>query len=222
MILVFTMWLLKKYLPVKNGESRRTKALNKKILIVICLLSTMHLAAQQQKCHYIIFYKGNDIGKMDLIQVKDGDELLIKITSSIKMRMLMSVKVNIAEEAFYSKERLMHSSVFREVNGKQKANRQTHYANNSYRLSTEGKTSMLDEDLINYNVSKMYLKEPVNITKVYSDNFQQFLNIKNIKVHTYRLELPDGNYNVYHYKEGVCSKIDVHSTFFTIQMQLIN
>ncbi len=222
MILVFTMWLLKKYLPIKNRENRRKKGLNKSVLIVICLLSTMHLAAQQQKRYYIISYKGNDIGRMNLIQVKDGDELSIKIMSNTKIRMLKSVKVNVAEESFYKKDRLIRSSVFREVNGKQKANRQTHYSNNIYKLSSEGKTSVLNEEIINYNISKMYLKEPINITKVYSDNFQQFLNIKNTTAHTYRIELPDGNYNIYHYKDGICNNIDVHSTFFTIQMQLIN
>ena len=65
----------------------------------------------------------------------------------------MTVKVNVAEESFYIKDRLMHSSVLRKVNGKQKANKQTDYSNNIYKLTSEGKTSMLNEGMISYNLT---------------------------------------------------------------------
>jgi hypothetical protein len=59
-----------------------------------------------------------------------------------------------------------------------------------------------------------------NITKVYSDNYQKLLDLKKVDEHKYRLTLPDGNYNYYTYRDGVCCKVDVERTFFTLQFVL--
>jgi len=32
--------------------------------------------------------------------------------------------------------------------------------------------------------------------------------------------LPDGNYNYYSFQNGICNKVEVHHTFYTIQITL--
>lgn len=66
----------------------------------------------------------------------------------------------------------------------------------------------------------LYCREPDDQAQVYSDNFQQFLQVKQVSPHVYRIDLPDGNYNFYSYTNGICSKVDIHHSLYTIQIQL--
>lgn len=225
MIPAFIIWLVKKYLlhtkkdnkQYTTGGVARRKTIS---LLIPFLLFAIPPMAQQQVYHYQVLYKGNNIGDMHLTQRQTGNQLSIKVASNIQMKMLMSVNVQVAEEASYKEDTLIYSSVYRKVNGKEKANRQTKFCNGCYEIVTEGKKGTLNKTAIYYNLVRLYRKEPVNITEVYSDAFQQFLNIEALGDHQYKLVLPDGNYNVYYYQNGICTKVDVHNTFYTVQMQL--
>ena len=74
---------------------------------------------------------------------------------------------------------------------------------------------------IDYNLSMLYTKEPFNKQLIYSDNFQQFLNVEQIAPHRYKIALPDGNYNYYTFKDGICNTAELHHSFYTIYVQLI-
>lgn len=225
MIPAFLIWLLKKYLlhPKKDNKQYAvgTAAWKKTVSLLIWLmLVTIPSMAQQQLYHYTVLYKGNNIGNMYLTQVQTGDTLSIKVTFNIQMNMLMGLRIHVAEEASYKENKLIFSSVYRKVNGKEKANRQTKYCNGCYEIIAEGKRDTLNKTSINYNLARLYCKEPVNIKEVYSDAFQQFITIDTLGDHKYKLTLPDGNYNVYYYENGICNKVDVHNTFYIVQMQL--
>lgn len=226
MIPAFIVWLINKYL--RHGKKSNQQPIveankNRKAttLLIMFILFAVVCMAQQQDYHYNVLYKGNNIGSMYLSQTQTGNELLIKITSNIQMYMLMNISVNVSEEASYKEDKLMYSSVYRKVNGKEKLNRQTKYCNGCYKIIAEGKKDSLNKTVINYNLSRLYCKEPIDITEVYSDAFQQFLNIEMVGTHQYKLNLPDGNYNMYYYENGICNKVEVHNTFYTIQMQLV-
>ena len=75
---------------------------------------------------------------------------------------------------------------------------------------------------ISYNMLSLYSKEPVNISTVYSDNFEKFLSIQKLDTHKYRITLPDDNYNIYHYIDGVLNRVEVHHTFYTVNFVLVN
>jgi hypothetical protein len=224
MIPTLIIWLIKKYLlnSKKSKQRNHITALTKTIIpVILFVLFAIPAIAQRQAHRYIVLYRGKNVGAMYLTQIQSGDELSLKVTSNIQMHMLMSIKVNVAEESSYKQDKLISSSVYREVNGKEKANRQTRYCNGCYEIITEGKRSVLNKTSIQYNLVRLYCREPIGFTQVYSDAFQQFLNLKALSAHKYRLELPDGNFNVYSYQNGICSKVEVHSTFYTIQMQLV-
>src|SRR6478609_11834234 len=212
MIPAFIIWLVNKYLlhsKKDNNQQSMLKPINrKKIIKLLSLILLFSIPSKAQQYHYNVLYKGNNIGNMYLAQIQTGDELSIKLTSNIQMNVLMSVSMYVAEESLYKEDKLIYSTVDRKVNGKQKANRQTKYCNGSYEIFTEGKKGKLNKTGINYNLARLYCKEPVNITEVYSDAFQQFLNIEVLGAHKYKLALPDGNYNVYYFKNGICNKVE--------------
>jgi hypothetical protein len=67
---------------------------------------------------------------------------------------------------------------------------------------------------------QLYGNSPGTDIKVYSNHFQQLLDLKKVAENTYRLTLPDGNSNYYHYKNGICTQVDVERALFTIHFVL--
>src|SRR4051812_33047058 len=156
MIPAFIVWLIKKYLRQgkKCNRAQFVKAnTNRKAttLLIMFILFAIASLAQQQDYHYYVLYKGNNIGNMYLSEKQTGNELSIKITSNIQMNMLISISVNVLEEASYKEDKLMYSSVHRQANGKEKLNRQTKYSNGCYEIIAEGKKDSLNQAAINYN-----------------------------------------------------------------------
>ncbi|MBB5636404.1 hypothetical protein HDF26_005018 [Pedobacter cryoconitis] len=175
--------------------------------------------AQEKRTKYNILRNGNIIGQMQFCQKNDGDDLYLKMTSQVKTQFIMSINVNIEEDAHFKNGKLISSKVVRHVNGKKKANNQTMFINNVYQTQSDDKISQIRES-INYNLMLLYTNEPINLSQVYSDNYLQFLKIKQTEPHTYRIILPDGNYNDYYFIKGICQQVIVHHSLYTIKIQL--
>lgn len=215
-------WLFKKYAMPAIGRYKGNRAVKLARNTAGCLLLLAHpgtASAQEQTVKYNILHSGKVVGHLDFYQRRDGESLYLKMISEVKMRFIFSIKVNCNEESTFQNGRLVNSHVLRNVNGKEKANRQTIATGNAYQTIAEGKNGTLNQN-ISTNLMLLYNHEPADNAQVYSDNFQQFLQVKKTGSHVYRIDLPDGNYNYYTYANGICSKVDIHHSLYTIQIQL--
>ncbi|RYY24743.1 MAG: hypothetical protein EOO04_12670 [Chitinophagaceae bacterium] len=194
---------------------------HKLIMTLVTALNMFMLHSQEQVMVYQVKYKGEAVGTVNILRETSGEILYYKMSSDIRARFIFSIHVKTSQESIFDKGRLTYSTVSRHVNGNEKSVRETRFADNAYVLIKEGKSSRWSQKDITFNVLSLYYQEPLNITKVYSDNYQQFLSLKKIKPHTYKMELPDGNYNYYTYTNGVCSRVDVFSTMYSMEMHLL-
>jgi hypothetical protein len=144
----------------------------------------------------------------------------MKMVSNVEMNFIVNIKVNTEEESFFQKGKLIYSNISRKVNGKEKVNKQTKAIGDTYQTSSDGKASSINNKFIDYNFILLYCNEPVNVQIVYSDNFQQFLHIQKLSEHKYKIDLPDGNYNYYSFLNGICHKVEIHHSFYTIEITL--
>jgi hypothetical protein len=226
MIPALIIWLFKKYIlpSFRNKTFPVLKIFGplKRVVVVLALLCFAAGAlAQEQTVKYNVLHSGKVVGHMNLYQRRQGDELYLKMISEVKMRFIFSVKVDIQEESTFNNGKLMNSLVCRNVNGSEKCNRQTKAVASGYQTIAEGKCGKtVEQKQIAANLMLLYCREPADQAQVYSDNFQQFLQVKQVSPHVYRIDLPDGNYNFYSYTNGVCSKVDIHHSLYTIQIQL--
>jgi hypothetical protein len=189
-------------------------------LTALLMIVTVAVTAQDKTRIYSVRYKGNDIGTLHLIQSVSGDTVRYKMTSDVKTRFLFRITVKTVEESTFQNGRLIYSAVNRVVNGNEKARKQTRAGHSDYTITAEGKSSLLKNEAIGYNLMRLYCVEPLTINKVYSDNYQQFLPIVRIRPHTYKVVLPDGNYNHYTYTNGICSKVEIFNTLYNMEMIL--
>src|SRR5574339_603998 len=177
------------------------KANNPTLLIV--LLGTMiSINAQEKKLEYQIKRNGSIVGNIHFIQGIAGNRTVLTMESEVNTRFIFTFKAKAKEEVIYDNGIMTWSSIFRKLNGNVKIDKKTKANGNAYTIYKGSKTETLNNFPIRYNMLSVYVTEPVNITKVYSDNFQQQIDIQMIAEHHYKIKFPDGNYNEYFYTNG--------------------
>jgi len=221
MIPALIIWLFKKYLAPKKYKTCSSQSpINPKgaALLIFLICSFSSVFAQQSK--FNIKRNGEIIGQMYFQQKEEGENTYLTITSKVHTRFLFKINVETEDQAHFKNGRLLTSNVNRIVNGNPKEAKKTSWLNNAYQLKTGDKISTLNQP-INYNMMLLYVKEPVNISEIYSDNFQCFIPIQKNGTHQYRINLPDGNYNDYHFENGICKLVVVNHSLYTIRMERV-
>ena len=77
---------------------------------------------------------------------------------------------------------------------------------------------VVDDNKINQLLVKNMLKKFGFVKFDTVDN--GIMALGKVEENKYRLSLPDGNYNYYIYKNGLCTRVDIERTFFTVQFLL--
>ena len=189
-------------------------------LFILLLLISLFAFPQHSKFEYSIKRKGSEIGTMVFAQHLLGNKTVLKIESEIKTRFIFLITAKVMEEAVYENGIMIWSTVYQKMNGNERVNKKTKLIGRNY-LVTKGKESdTINSYPIHFNLVCMYMKEPFNILKVYSDNFQRFLDIQKMGDHHYKIIFPDGNYNEYYYSNGLCSKVNVHHSLYRSTFEL--
>ena len=189
------------------------------------IILTMFVLAgfsQTRAVNFHIIRNENKIGTVSFSESISGDTDSLKMESNVKTRFIFTFIGYVLESATFKNGVLSQSSLYRKFNGDEKVNKQHRSANSQY-IITKGKNSIVMKDYpITYNMLCLYSKEPVNVSKVYSDNFEKFLSIQKMEAHKYKITLPDDNYNIYSYVDGVLNLVEVHHTFYTVSLVRIN
>ncbi len=191
------------------------------LLLITIILSTGSIA-QQRKLSYDVTRNGSIIGNINFIELSKDQKKFLSLTSEVQTRFIFSFSDHSAETAAFENGIMVYSSFYQKQNGSEKANKKTIASGVCYKLMDNGNLRSITCDPIRYNMLLLFNSTPENINKVYSDNFQILLDIKKVEANKYRLTLPDGNYNYYTYKDGICSKVDIERKFFKIQFILRN
>ena len=211
MISIFIIWLANTYRNTRNKKEFISIVISKInfliprislfLILMVLLLTGFQTNAQTKELHYQIL-RGNDVvgsilfSESDITGVKK-----MKMESQVKGKILFISYSGMAkEETIFRDGVLIQSSIYRRMNGKEKINKQHQAVNNQYVIRTGEKTDVAGIYPITYNMLSLYSSEPVNVSKVYSDNFQDFIPIKNMGDHQYKISLPNGDTNYYYYK----------------------
>src|SRR6476661_2210423 len=199
-----------------GGIKRRT------VLFCGLFLLSLCSAAQEQKLLYAIQRNGEKVGDLHFQKLKTGTKTTYHLQSEVNVKMLLSICVKAQEQSVYENEVLQSSVVLRQVNGRQKANKQIRNNGKGLTVSDDGEKRELKNYLVRYNSHCLYSTEPVYYTNVFADNYQQFVPIQKVAEHHYRVAFPDGNSNDYFYENGVCRKVKVKSRFFDAEFVLVS
>lgn len=176
--------------------------------------------SQEKKLEYRIKRNGDEVGTIRFSQIITGNRTTLRLESEVKTRFILTFNARAREETIYDYGVMTWSSIYRKLNGNVKADKKTKAIGNSYTIFNGSKTETVKDYPVRYNMLSIYVSEPVVFSKVYSDNFQRMLDIIKTGDHSYKIKFPDGNYNEYHYNNGVCSRVDVHHTLYSAVIEL--
>src|SRR6188474_2335591 len=188
------------------------------LLLLTC--TTLCVSAQEKKLEYNIKRNGDVVGNIHFIQGISGNRTVLTMESEVNTRFIFNFTAKAKEEVIYDNGIMTWSSIFRKLNGSVKIDKKTKANGNAYIVYRGTKTETLNNYPIRYNMLSVYIIEPVNITKVYSDSFQQQIDIQKIADHHYKIKFPDDNYNEYFYADGICSKIEIHHRLYSASIEL--
>ena len=189
-------------------------------LIIIFLTLGNLLSAQENRMQYVIKRNGSEIGNMSLVRKNIGEKTLYTLQTEIRTRFIFLITASGLEEAEFDKGILVSSRLYRKMNGSEKVNKRMTLSGANYVVSKGKKSEVLGNDPIRFTMLNLYDREPVNVSHVYSDNFQQLLKILQVGQHHYKIKFPDGNYSEYYYRGGICTMIILHHSLYTASFEL--
>lgn len=167
---------------------------------------------------YNIIRKDEVIGKIEINQTTSGDSIIYNIESDVKGRFILNFKVVGKEKYIYKNGTLVYSSLFRTLNNKVKTNHSILYNQGEYTLQTPEKISPLNIENIKCNLMILYVNEPIGVKSVFCDNQQQMVKVELIGKGIYKVELSRNKYNIFHYENGRCVKINAVSPLFDVTL----
>src|SRR6185436_16951290 len=177
--------------------------------------------SQSRTLTYQIVRNGNKVGTLQFSETSMGDMDHLKMESDVNTRFVFKFTAHSNEEAVYYNGVLLRSSIYRQLNGTEKVNKQHQAGNQQYVIHAGERTEVTKNYPITYNMLSLYSKEPDNVNQVYSDNFQRFIAIQKTDQHKYKVTLPDGNYNYYYYRNGVLNLVEIHHSLYSANIVLI-
>ncbi|HEV8079126.1 MAG TPA: DUF6134 family protein [Chitinophagaceae bacterium] len=188
-------------------------------LFTTCIFQVSTLS-QERKLIYDVMRNGKVIGKINFTELIQGQKKFLSMTSDVKTRYVLAFSDETSEAAGFDKGVMVYSSFHQKQTGSNETTKTTIASGKSYKLTDNGKSKLVSLPPIRYNMLLLYTDIPKTISKVYSANFQKMLDVKKIEENKYRLTLPDGKFNYYTYTNGICTKVEIIRSLFTLQFVL--
>ena len=217
------------FIPPKNKLINSVKYLvyhNRSIkisflLIHFALFLSIVSFTQRSVLTYNVVQNNDVIGWLKLDKRDSANSSFIKFSSEIKKKVVFLFTIIEKQEVFFQNGIMTYSYVYRKINDNIKVNKFTTYVSGHYLVKKDKSSTPLMLNNIAYNQLSLYFYEPATIQQVYSDNYEQYLKIEKSGNQYYTLKLPGGNKNTYYYSNGVCTKVKVEQSLFTVEFILV-
>lgn len=191
------------------------------LLIGFLLSLSMSGNSQKKSLYFDVIRNAKTVGKIIFSETSSGKNDSLKLEVNVKTKLIWTFNAEAREMAVFRDGILFESSIYRKVNGDEKANKKQRVDNGKYIITHGLHSKEMSIYPITYTMLSLYSKEPVNLNNVYSDNFESLVGIQKIEDHKYKVTLPDNNYNSYFYKDGLLSHVEIHHTMYSAKFVLV-
>lgn len=191
--------------------------------IVLLLVSSASVSDDDikiEKISFKIIKRNSSIGFINIEKSSFKENTTYTINSEVNARIIFNFKATGVEKSVFKDDTLIFSSMYREINGKEKLNHSISLINGKYILKDKnrGEREVFNLEAIHRNLATLLFFEPINIQKIYSDKFKRKVKINHIGYSTYKVKLPNNSVSVYHYKDGKCVLIDIQGMFYKVKL----
>lgn len=206
------------HLPVSPHSSRVAVLHMAFRLLLISLIVTISTdtASQHMTLEYTMRRKTDVVGHLRVTRNVSGSSTMFSLESFVDARLIVPILANTREESVFEDGIMTRSVLYREMNGRQRANKTTTRIDGHYLVQTGRRTETLALSPIHHNIMSLYFAEPAYLTQVYSDGFQQFCPVEKISHNHYRVRFPNREQTDFLYENGICVKLHVQHALGTV------
>ena len=191
------------------------------LLLIAMLLVTNTYANNSKKISESIAYNvvKNDkvIGTITIVKTQYNNGVTYKLESKITAKYVLEFNIVGKEKSIFRNGELVYSHVYRKVNKKIKTDHEIMYVNDIYKSGEED----LDIKAIQGNLIKLYFVEPIGVQEVFSDNMKKMVDITALGGGKYKIEFSKNKFNILHYQNGRCVKIEATSALFDVDLIVV-
>jgi len=168
--------------------------------------------AQKQEVFFDVIYKDEKVGVLHAKETKTESKSFKLLTIETNTTFLF-IPIHMESEVTMIQKNgiLMEGTAYR--NASRKSNdviaTVTKIGFNLYQRERNGVKDKIRNQRITYCVVDLYFKEPLGVTKVFSNMHTQMLELKSIDNGQYQLITPDNNNSLYSYRDGKLISIEV-------------
>jgi hypothetical protein len=173
-----------------------------------------------QEHTYSIIKGTTPIGTLSATCTKINSRSIYSIWSEAKTRFIIDIHVYVTIDEIFESGQMEHSVLIRKINGKEKVNNTAEKTGESYVLKKRDNTNKITETTVTRSMATLYFIEPKNLSYVYSEYYQQLVQVIPTGTNRYLIEFPNGNESYYTYSNGVCTEVEAHTDWATIFFRL--
>ncbi len=206
---------------VKIGFIKNIISKAKYVFPFLLLLSSAEVKNEnslEERISFSVNKNNNSIGFINVKKTSLNQITTYTISSEVNARVVFKFKAQGKEKSVYKNDTLIFSSVYRKINKKIKLNQSLSLVDGTYFLTDKDKKDVLNIDLISRNLVTLFFIEPIDVDSVYCDKLNKMLNISKIGKDKYKVAFTNNSYNIFHYKKGKCSMVEVVGSFYKVKL----
>jgi hypothetical protein len=163
---------------------------------------------------YHVVKNGDIIGTIHIVKSQTNDEVIYELESKISAKFILKFDIIGKEKSIYKNGTLIYSHVYRKVNNKVKTDHEIELKKDIY----ESGKNALNLQAIHENIIKLYFVEPLGLHEIFSDNMKRMVSVTSLGHGKYRVEFSKNKYNIFHYENGRCVKVEAVSNLFDVEL----
>lgn len=176
------------------------------VFISFFIPSLNSINASEENMHFDVVYNSKIIGNLTATRSTKNSKTYYQSATNIQTRIITTVHVFYTYDVIFNNGSLEKSSVQITVNDKPHTETLTQWVKTKYQIVETNRSKKILEDSIPYSSIMLYFKEPVNISKCYSEQNGNFNDIISKGNHAYKKVNSKGNENVYYYQKGALKR----------------
>lgn len=191
-----------------------------KFILSLSLLFFALISMAQTK-NYDVLLGEKKVGSVIAVKSSTGGKVSYKTTFKIKLKIIKQYDIKSITDAIYKNGVLLKSNM-KTYDKEELDEEKTIVKSDSTYICTDCKNiPTVSEELIYSSVSKMYFQEPIKIKRIYSERYLGFGVITDLGNHKYSYKMPNGDVNVYTYKNGIIESIKVDRMLYNLTFKLV-
>lgn len=199
--------------------SHQMTGVKKAILFFAFLHLQSCTLAQEKTLQYDVTRNGNVIGYVKVLEKINEREAYWELKSDVNTKFILSYSNYISDIVLFNDGVMVFGQYYQKENNKE-TKWKIRADGNYFKMVSNGKADSQSFMAVHNHYLQLFFHCPGPVTKIFSNHFHQFLELKKVAENKYSLALPDGDYNYYTYENGICSRVDIERTFFTIHFVL--